>query len=72
MKRVIRIPCHNQEDGLPSSLQDVPEVLPGIDLVEFLIVDGGHTDHSRELAQELGVHQVIQIKMDHLGRLEAP
>jgi glycosyltransferase involved in cell wall biosynthesis len=60
MKLVIQIPCYNEETTLPLTLQDLPASLPGVDCVEWLVVDDGSTDRTVEVALEMGVHHVVR------------
>jgi glycosyltransferase involved in cell wall biosynthesis len=62
VKLIIQIPCYNEEATLPSTLRDLPRTLPGVDLIEYLIVDDGSTDQTVRVAQELGVHHIIRHK----------
>jgi glycosyltransferase involved in cell wall biosynthesis len=59
VKLIIQIPCYNEEATLPTTLRDLPRTLPGVDLIEYLIVDDGSTDQTVRVAQELGVHHII-------------
>ncbi len=60
MKLIIQIPCLNEEASLPTTLAALPRTLPGIDCVEWLIVDDGSTDRTVEVARELGVDHVVR------------
>jgi glycosyltransferase involved in cell wall biosynthesis len=60
MRVIIQIPCYNEEDTLPLTVRDLPVSLPGVDEVQWLVVDDGSTDRSVEVARELGVHHVVQ------------
>jgi glycosyltransferase involved in cell wall biosynthesis len=60
MKVVIQIPCYNEEKSLPVTLADLPKSLPGIDRVEWLVIDDGSTDHTVEVAQSLGVQHFVR------------
>jgi len=51
MKLIIQIPCLNEEASLPTTLAALPRSLPGIDRVEWLIVDDGSTDRTVEVAR---------------------
>jgi glycosyltransferase involved in cell wall biosynthesis len=62
MKLVIQIPCYNEEASLPQTVHDLPLALPGVDEIEYLIVDDGSTDRTVEVAQELGVHHIVKLK----------
>ena len=41
MKLIIQIPCYNEEKTLPIALKELPRKLPGIDTIEWLIIDDG-------------------------------
>ncbi len=70
MKLVIQIPCYNEEATLPQTVRDLPRVLPGIGVIEYLVVDDGSTDRTVEVARELGVHHVVRLKQ-HRGLAHA-
>jgi glycosyltransferase involved in cell wall biosynthesis len=59
VKLVIQIPCFNEEETLPLTLADLPREVPGIDVVEWLVIDDGSTDRTAEVARELGVDHVV-------------
>jgi glycosyltransferase involved in cell wall biosynthesis len=60
MKLIIQIPCYNEADTLAIALAALPRQIPGIDQVEFLIVDDGSTDRTVETAKACGVDHVIR------------
>jgi glycosyltransferase involved in cell wall biosynthesis len=62
MKLVIQIPCYNEEATLPITVQDLPRALPGVDEIEYLVVDDGSTDRTVEVARELGIHHTVRLK----------
>jgi glycosyltransferase involved in cell wall biosynthesis len=59
MKVIIQIPCFNEEESLPIVLAKLPKALAGVDIVEWLIIDDGSRDRTREVARKLGVHHVV-------------
>ncbi len=62
IKLIIQIPCFNEEASLPVSLPVLPRTVPGVDVVEWLIIDDGSTDRTVEVARELGVDHVVRMK----------
>lgn len=62
MKVVIQIPCHNEEETLPQTLAELPRSLPGVDRVEWLVIDDGSTDRTAEVAESLGVDHIVRLR----------
>mgnify|MGYP006279296341 CR=1 FL=1 len=60
MKLIVQIPCFNEEECLPHVLEGIPRRLPGVDVVETLVVDDGSTDGTVQIATELGVDHIIR------------
>jgi glycosyltransferase involved in cell wall biosynthesis len=56
---IIQIPCFNEEETLPIVVADLPRSLPGVDRIEFLVIDDGSSDATVAVAQRLGVHHVV-------------
>ncbi len=61
MKLIIQIPCLNEEQTLPETLTDLPRELPGLDEVQWLVIDDGSTDRTVEVARELGVDHIVRL-----------
>jgi len=61
MKLIIQIPCWDEEDQLPTTLGDLPRHVPGIDAVEWLVIDDGSTDRTVEVAREHGVDHIVRL-----------
>ena len=66
MKLIIQIPCHNEAQVLPVTLQALPRSLPGIDQLETLVVDDGSTDGTSAVARQSGAQHVVSLP-GHLG-----
>jgi glycosyltransferase involved in cell wall biosynthesis len=62
MKLIIQIPCYNEEEILPQTLEDLPQSLPGVDEIEVLVIDDGSTDRTAEVARSLGVQHVVGLR----------
>ncbi len=60
MKLVIQVPCLNEEATLPLVLNSMPTVVPGIDVIELVIIDDGSTDATVEVARSHGVTHVVR------------
>lgn len=63
MKLIIQIPCYNEENTLGITLAELPRSVPGIDEVEWLIINDGSVDRTVQVARELGVDHVVSF--DH-------
>ena len=61
MKLIIQIPCYNEEETLPQTLADLPREVPGIDVVQWLVIDDGSADRTVEVAKENGVDHVVSV-----------
>ncbi len=59
VKLIIQIPCFNEEATLPGTIADLPTDLPGIDIIELLVIDDGSTDRTVEVARDCGVQHII-------------
>lgn len=64
MKLIIQIPCYNEEATLPATVRDLPRSLPGIEVIEWLVIDDGSTDRTAAVARELGVHHILSFQQN--------
>jgi len=65
-KLIIQIPCFNEEKTLPVTLKELPRSLPGVDKIEWLIIDDGSTDNTIQVARSAGVDHVVRL-IGHQG-----
>ncbi|MEL6222295.1 MAG: glycosyltransferase family 2 protein [Cyanobacteria bacterium J06627_8] len=59
MKLIIQIPCFNEEETLGLTLLDLPRHVPGVDQVEWLIINDGSSDRTVEVAKACGVDHIV-------------
>ena len=58
-KLIIQVPCYNEEETLGITLAALPRDLPGVEVVEWLIVDDGSADGTVDVARRFGVDHVV-------------
>lgn len=64
-KLVIQIPCRDEADQLPATLAALPASLPGVDDVEWLVIDDGSSDGTAAVAAAHGAHTVLRLSEHH-------
>lgn len=60
MKLIIQIPCLNEAESLPDTIEKLPRTIPGVDTIETLVIDDGSTDDTAHIAKKLGVNHIVQ------------
>ena len=61
-KLIVQIPCLNEAATLPATLADLPRAVPGIDVIETLVIDDGSRDETVTIARANGVHHIIRFR----------
>ncbi|MEO8076943.1 MAG: glycosyltransferase family 2 protein [Acidobacteriota bacterium] len=61
-KLIIQLPCLNEAATLPATLADLPRSVPGIDVIEVLVVDDGSRDGTADVARQHGVDHVVRLR----------
>ncbi|AGA88892.1 glycosyl transferase [Thioflavicoccus mobilis 8321] len=62
MKLIVQIPCFNEEQTLAETIADIPRQIAGVERVEILVIDDGSTDRTVQVAQALGVDNLVRHK----------
>ncbi|MBI3967949.1 MAG: glycosyltransferase family 2 protein [Chloroflexi bacterium] len=60
MKVIVQIPCYDEADTLPQVLAEIPRQIPGVDVVEVLVVDDGSRDETAAIARLNGADHVVR------------
>jgi glycosyltransferase involved in cell wall biosynthesis len=59
VKLIVQIPALNEEEHIAEVIQHVPRSIPGIDVVEVLVIDDGSIDNTVAVAKAAGADHVI-------------
>jgi glycosyltransferase involved in cell wall biosynthesis len=70
MKLIIQIPCFNEAEHLPKTLQQLPRAVEGFDAVEILVIEDGSTDETAQVARQHGADHVLHLSR-HVGLAQA-
>ncbi|MDR1914437.1 MAG: glycosyltransferase family 2 protein [Clostridiales bacterium] len=62
MKLIIQIPCYNEEFTLSATYNQLPKEIPGVDIIEYLIINDGSSDNTVKTALALGFHHIVSFK----------
>ncbi len=66
MKLVIQIPCYNEAQTIAKTVGCLPRQIPGIDIIETLVIDDGSQDETVAVAREAGVNHIVRLTV-HRG-----
>ncbi len=61
MKVIVQIPAYNEEATIAQVIRDVPRTLPGIDVVEVLVIDDGSRDGTVAEAHAAGADHILSL-----------
>jgi glycosyltransferase involved in cell wall biosynthesis len=61
-KLIIQIPCLNEAETLPATLAGLPRSIPGIDVIEVLVIDDGSRDGTADVARAAGVEHIVRLR----------
>jgi glycosyltransferase involved in cell wall biosynthesis len=61
-KLIIQIPCLNEAETLPATLAELPRSIPGIDVIEVLVIDDGSRDGTADVARASGVDHIVRMR----------
>ncbi|ACK70973.1 glycosyl transferase family 2 [Gloeothece citriformis PCC 7424] len=61
-KLIIQIPCYNEEATLGLTLSKLPRQIPGVDKVEWLIINDGSIDKTVEVAKACKVDHIVNFE----------
>ena len=61
LKLIIQIPCYNEEENLIKTIKDLPKKLDGIDKIEYLVINDGSTDNTKQIAISQNVDYIVDI-----------
>jgi len=70
MKLIIQIPCFNEAELLPKTLNQMPKSVDGFDFVEILVIEDGSTDETARVARQHGADHIVHLSR-HLGLAQA-
>lgn len=61
MKLIIQIPCYNEEKNLEQVIDELPTKIDGIDTIEYMVINDGSIDRTKEIAKRKNVNYIIDI-----------
>ncbi len=70
MKVVIQVPSFNEAEQLPATLAALPRSLPGVDSIQWIVIDDGSSDGTASVARNAGADHVLRLPA-HRGLADA-
>lgn len=67
MKIIIYLPAYNEESNIVNVINDLPKNIPGVNSIDYLVVDDGSVDKTAVLAQSSGAQVVIHNRNQGVG-----
>ena len=64
VKLIIQIPAFNEEGSLAETLAALPRTLPGVDVIESLVIDDGSSDRTADVAREAGATYLLRFPVN--------
>lgn len=64
VKLIIQIPSYNEEKTLAQTVHDLPKMIVGVDIIEYLVIDDGSDDKTLEVAKQCKVHHLLPLKQN--------
>lgn len=61
MKLVVQIPALNEEETIAMAIRAIPRSIPGVAVVEVLVIDDGSNDRTVEVAREAGADHILRM-----------
>jgi glycosyltransferase involved in cell wall biosynthesis len=61
-KLIIQIPCYNEEATLGITLSQLPRQVPGVDIVEWLVINDGSVDRTVDVALANGIDHLVNFE----------
>lgn len=70
MKLVVTIPAYNEQKTIGRVIEEIPRSIPGIDVIEIVVIDDGSSDETVQRATACGADYVISHRTN-LGLAQA-
>ncbi len=68
MKVIVTIPAYNEEETIASVIREIPRLIPGVGIVEVLVVDDGSADRTSDVAHAAGADHVVRNRANRAWR----